>query len=284
MPPGDSNTDPVINLNSNNNLTISSGGILVTPNLGVKYAHIQGGGLTTGGSADLVIQQQNTGAGHLQISSSIYGTGGLTKAGPGQFDLQSDSPYQGVTTVNGGRMLLTGGATGTATVVVNNTGTLLLGANDRINNAATMTLNGGTFSTGGFKEGAATGTSAATAGLGALTLSNSSTLDFGTGHSGSSVLAFAASNAQTWSGTLTLLNFTPGTDFLNFASSTGLTATQLGEISLAGFSATGLDSFGDVNFTAVPEPATVLSGLLLVGAAGWRKRRSLRALFGSRVG
>ena len=118
-------------------------------------------------------------------------------------------------------MLVSGGITGTTNVTINNGGTLLLGANDRINDWATVTLNGGTLNTGGFQEGLATGTATATTGLGALTLSSSSILDFGSGHSGSSVLAFAASNTQTWSGTLTLADFTPGTDELNFASATG---------------------------------------------------------------
>ena len=280
---GDNNSDPTINVNGGNNLTISSGGILVTPNLGVKYAHIQGGGLTTGSSADLVIQQWNTGSGHLQISSSIFGEGGLTKAGPGQFDLQTDSPYTGVTTVNGGTMLVSGGITGTTNVTINNGGTLLLGANDRINDLATVTLNGGTLNTGGFQEGRATGTATATTGLGALTLSSSSILDFGSGHSGSSVLAFAASNTQTWSGTLTLADFTPGTDELNFASATGLTTTQLGEISLTGYTATGLDGFGDVTFSAssVPEPATWAAGFLMLGTLGYSQRRQVRRWLGA---
>ncbi len=274
------NADSTVNLNAGNNLTISSGGILVTPNLGVKYARIQGGGLTTGGSADLVIQQQNTGSGHLQISSSIFGAGGLTKAGPGQFDLLTDSPYQGGTAVNGGTMLVTGGITGTSNVTVNNSGTLLLGANNRVNDAAPVTLNGGTINAGGFKEGNATGAATAVPGLGALTLSSSSTLDFGAGHAGSSVLAFANSAAATWNGTETLLDFTPNTDFLSFGTdNTGLTSQQLSEISLGGFTATGLDSFGDVVFaaTAVPEPATWAGGALLgLAGAGLTLRRRLR--------
>ncbi len=269
-----SNNDPTVNINGSNNLTITSGGILVTPNLGVKYARINGGGLTTGSTADLVVQQNNTGTGHLQINSSIFGAGGLTKAGVGQLDLNGyDATYTGATTVNGGTMLVTAAITSTASVRLNSSGTLLLGANDRINDAATVTLNGGSLNTGGFKEGNSTGTATATTGLGALTLSASSTLDFGSGHSGSSVLAFANSSTQTWNGTLTLADFTPGTDYLNFASSTGLTSTQLGEISLNGFSATGLDSFGNVLFTAVPEPATWAAGALLAGVAAWHFRR-----------
>ena len=277
-----------------NNLTLNSGGILVTNNVGAKYQRIgflntsfvagQGqGGITTAANGDLVINQNNSGTGHLEIYSTIYGSGvNLVKSGVGYFELRGlNASYTGNTVANGGTMKLTAATTGTTGVVVNNSGTLLLGANDRISNTnnatnvqnVPVTLNGGTLNTGGFKEGNATGSATATQGLGALTLSSNSTLDFGLNHAGSSVLAFAASNTQTWSGILTLADFTPGTDFLNFASSTGLTATQLGEISLSGFTATGLDSFGDVLFAPVPEPATWAAGVLMVGVAGWQFRR-----------
>lgn len=274
------NANSTVNINPGNNLTITSGGILVTPNVGVKDAFINGGGLTTTGT-DIVVQQNNIGGGHLQIGSSIYGTGvGLTKSGVGQLDLNGvDASYTGVTTVNGGTLQLMAATTGTSNVTVNNTGTLLLGANDRINHAATVTLNAGTINAGGFKAGNATGTATAVPGLGALTLSYSSTLDFGAGHGGSSVLAFANSAAAVWNGTLTLVDFTPGTDFLSFGTdATGLTAAQWSEISLSGFTATGLDSFGDVIFsgTAVPEPSTWAAGFLMLGVLGYSQRRQAR--------
>ncbi len=279
-----SNSDSNFGIVSGNNLTLNSGGILVTNNVGQKYQRIgflntnftagQGQGTITSAGSDLIINENNSSSGHLEIYSIVTGNIGLTKSGVGYFELRGlDADYTGVTTVNGGTMQLTAATTGTSGVVING-GTLLLGANDRINDAAMVTLNGGTLNTGGFQEGRATGTAAATTGLGALTLSNSSTLDFGSGHSGSSVLAFADSHTQTWNGTLTLADFTVGMDELNFGSNTGLTTTQLAEISLNGFTATGLDSFGDVTFSAVPEPATYLGGLLTVGAAigGWRRR------------
>ena len=280
---------------NNNNLTLVSGGILVTNSVGQKYQRIgflntnfnagEGQGGLTSSATDLVVNQNNSSTGHLEIYAAVFGNIGLTKSGAGYLELRGlDASYTGVTTVNGGTMLLTAATTGTSGLVVNNTGVLQLGANDRISNTnatnvqnVPVTLNSGTINTGGFKEGNSDGANAATQGLGALTLSYSSTLDFGAGHSGSSVLAFAASNTQSWTGTLTLLDFTPGTDFLNFASSTGLTATQLGEISLSGFTVSGLDSFGNLTFTAVPEPATWAVGVLLVGMAGWQfRRRSAR--------
>jgi hypothetical protein len=85
-------------------------------------------------------------------------------------------------------------------MTVNSGGTLLLGANDQINNNATISLGGGAFAKGDFNEGT---TSAI--GVGALTLTASgSHIDFGTGTVGT--LTFASLNASTF--TLTVNNWT----------------------------------------------------------------------------
>ena len=274
------NADSTVNINGVNNLTIASGGILVTPNVGQKYARINGGGLTTSSGADLVIQQNNNGGGRLQIGSSILGVGGLTKAGPGQLELQTDSPYQGVTTVNGGTMQLSGGITGTSNVTLNNSGTLLLAANDRIADAATVTLNGGTLNLGSRSEG-----SAGTSGVGALTLTATSTLDFGPTGS-SNLIQFAGLGTHTTGTLLQVLdwegapNNSNGTDRLLFAgTSTAFTSIySQSEVSFNGASGYGVMDFGGYfevfgGGTPVPEPATWAAGFLTLAAAGWKLRR-----------
>jgi len=170
------------------------------------------------------------------------GTVALTKVGTGTMTLSGNNTYTGATTVNAG--------------------TLALGAANRIANTSALVLAGGTFATGGFSET-----------LGSLTLSAISSIDFG---SGTSALVFAASNGNTWTGTLNLLNFDIGTDSLSFSSIGGLTVSQLGQISLAGFTATGLDASGFVQFSAIPEPSTyaVLAGVLTLGVASFRRRRT----------
>jgi|GEM_PF-2013328 len=169
------------------------------------------------------------------------GTIALTKVGTGTFTLSGNNSYGGPTTINAG--------------------TLALGASERISNFSAMVLGGGTFATGGFSET-----------LNTLTLSSSSSIDFG---SGTSALIFADSSSIGWTGTLTLMNFDVGTDSLNFTSSTGLTGTQLSEISLPGYTASGLDTNGNVTFSAVPEPgamALLVTGMGCVVLFARRKR------------
>ncbi len=157
---------------------------------------------------------------------------------------------------------------------MNSGGTLLLAnssgtsSNDRINNSATMTLNGGIFSTGGLSEHGATNN---TAGMGALTLQSTSTVDMG---SGASIIAFGNSNALTWTGTLNIYNWTGtpqtggGTDELFFGNNaTGLTASQLLQVQFYSGNGTGAYGAGALilangEVVPIPEVRTFLPGLL----------------------
>ena len=277
-----------------NNVTLTSGGILVTNNVAGFYQRIgylnqsyipgQGqGGLTRATAGDLVINQNNSGSGHLEIYSAIFGTGvNLVKSGVGYLELRGlDASYTGNTVINGGTTLLTAATTGTSGVVLN-AGSLQLGNNDRINNAATVTLNGGTLNLNTRSEGAA-----GTNGVGALTLTSTSTLDFGAAGN-ANLIQFAGLGTQTdgtvlqvvnWEGTVGSAN---GTDRLLFAGNTtdftGLYGQN--EVSFNGGVGYGVAQFSGFyevfGVTAVPEPATYLSGLLLAGLTGniLRRRRA----------
>src|SRR5205085_8602607 len=147
----------------------------------------------------------------------------------------------------------------------------LLGASDQINNAAPMTLAGGTFSKGNFSEG-----TASTPGVGALTLTASgSKIDFGTGTVG--VLTFASFTPGSF--TLTIDNWT-GT----IATSGGVTTDRLifasdQTANLNSFSFTGYGP-GATEFSLgggyyeitpvapVPETSTWVAGALTLGVAG----------------
>ncbi|HVZ66561.1 MAG TPA: autotransporter-associated beta strand repeat-containing protein [Lacunisphaera sp.] len=180
------------------------------------------------------------------LSGIISGSGNLAKTGTGNLTLSGANTYLGSTTISGG--------------------TLVLGSGSALTAQSQIILNGGTLSLGTFSPAAFTN---------GLAVSANSFIDFG---GGNDTLAFADSSAATWLGTVTLMNFTVGSDFLRFGSSaSGLSGAELSQISLAGYTVTGLDGSGYVLFnpTAVPEPATyaAILGLAGLALAAWRRRR-----------
>jgi len=257
----------------------------ITINSGAGLTTIDSNLILIGSSQTMTV---NNSAG-LVINGSVGGTIGLTKAGTGTLTLAGTNSYSGTTTINAGTLNAgaAGALGGTSSIVVNSGGTLLLSqsgsaTNDRINNSSTMTLNGGTFNTGGLSEHELSGLTV-TPGIGALTISSNSIIDLGTG---ASVLAFANSSAQTWVGTLSIYNWSGvpvtghGTDQLYFGTdSTGLTADQLSQITF--YSDSGSTLLGSAGYTIgmdgeiapVCEPGTWLAAVLGLGGLGVTQRR-----------
>ena len=161
------------------------------------------------------------------VTGAISGPGGVTAAGTGTVVLAAANTYTGLTTVAAG--------------------TLRLGASDRIADTSPLRFTGGTFDTAGYSET-----------LGSLDVDGAAVIDFG---NGSSVLRFAASSGQTWSGTLTVRNwsgssFGNGADRLYVGTSTnGLTAAQLAKITVRAGRKTLQLSTGEV----VPAPQGTLA-------------------------
>jgi autotransporter-associated beta strand protein len=283
--------DPVaVTISGTHTLSIAGTGATtgITINNGAGLTTISSN-LTLSGSSQTIAVNNTAG---LLITGGVGGTIGLTKTGSGMLTLAGTTTYTGATTINAGT--LTAGAAGalggTSNIVVNTGGTLLLSGSattDRINNSSTMTLNGGTFNTGGFSEHNLSAT-VVTSGMGALTLSSNSIIDLG---AGASIIAFANSSAQTWLGTLSIYNWTGtpvaggGTDQLYFGTdSTGLTMPQLSQISF--YSDSGTTFLGTGGFTIgmdgelgpVPEPSTWVAAALAFGYIGFTQRRRLRKL------
>ncbi|MGI8435496.1 MAG: autotransporter-associated beta strand repeat-containing protein [Chthoniobacterales bacterium] len=236
-------------------------------------------GTITGSGSGLTL----AGAANGSISSIIgTGTGSLTKNGSGTWSLLGANTLTGNVTISAGTLTLaatSGSALGaTNAITVNSGGTLLLGANNQINNAASITLAGGTFAKGNFNEGGA-----AAPGVGALTLAaTGSILDFGTGTVG--VLEFASFTANglllainNWTGLANTVG-SGSTDRLIFGSDQ---SANLGGFSFSGYSgatqfALGGGYFEIVPTSPVPEPATYFGGLLTLLALAYTQRHRLK--------
>jgi autotransporter-associated beta strand protein len=213
----------------------------------------------------------------------ISGTGTLNKTGTGTMVLSGANTYSGATTVSTGTLTLSTGSGsalgGTSSVTVNSSGTLMLGAGNQINNAATMTLNGGTLALNGKSEGAA-----GTTGVGALTLTATSTIDFAIGTT-SSIIQFAGLGTHTASTLLQVTNWngTPatggGTERLLFAGTTTSFTSLYGQSDVTFNGAAGYDAVqfaGYYEITAVPEPATWLTAAFALATGAFHQRRRLR--------
>jgi fibronectin-binding autotransporter adhesin len=195
----------------------------------------------------------------------------LTKVGAGVETLSGLNVYSGPTRVDGGTLLVSGSINGTSSIAVNGA-RVELGASNSLSDFAPLSLTSATLATAGFSDS-----------VGQLTLATA-TLDLGTG---ASVLQFSSSSAQTWTGILSITNWSGsptggGTDQVYFGSfSSGLTPAQVAEVRFvdpAGFDpgtyAAQILPTGEI--TAVPEPGAALSLLggfgCLVGLGRFRRR------------
>lgn len=192
----------------------------------------------------------------------------------GSFDVSNGSEATLTGTLSAGSISATGSFTQGAGATQGNTdgsGTIILGADSRIADATPITLGGGTLRTNGFDEGTST-----TAGLGALTLTANSILDF-----------------SSTGGLLHFSGFIPGTSTLqiwNWDSSDQLYfSPQLDEAQLAqivfysdnGLSLLGNAGIGSSGIVPVPEPGTIFGAIALVGLVSWRERRRIGAVLQS---
>ena len=242
----------------------------------------------------------------------------VTKVGTDTQTFTGANTYTGATTVNGGTLSLAragtaGSATGgtlaasTTGLNVNTGGTLLVAASNAVGNTTPVNLGGGMLSVaGGVNQGAGTHTdggvvsgntttggtvsvmgATSTLGLGALTLSTNSTLNFTGG--GVSTLVFTSFNPSASNFTLNVTGYmttvvqgsgssgTDGTDD-RIIFDQALTTAQLADITFYGnpdATQVQLDGGFYEVIGAVPEPSTWVSGLVAVGMVGFQLRRRM---------
>lgn len=247
------------------------------------------GGTVSNSSATASTLTVGSGNNSGSYAGSVSNTGAIavTKVGTGTETLTGNNNYTGQTTINtnGGTLEIkndssttSGRLSGTSSVMVNSGGSLLLsgaGNADRVRNAAGITLNGGTIAKGaGVNEG-----STSSFGLGALTLSANSVLDY-----------------MLSSGTLSFASFSPGSNILSIINYVGTgspqgsdqlifnqnESTRLSDFNFgfgAGVNVAQFDlgnGFWEVYSTQpIPEPGTWMAAALALGAIGYSQRRRL---------
>src|SRR5262249_38216699 len=148
---------------------------------------------------------------------------GLNKIGSGVQTLTGANTYFGSTTLS--------------------QGTLALGVAHSIDSSPSVVVAGGTLGTRGFSQFNGSTT---------LTLQSSGHVDLGLGgQPGEGTVQFGASSTTnqgiTWTGTLTIDNWTPGIDhlFIGFDSA-GLDPSQVGQVTFANFGAAQITSLGEL--------------------------------------
>jgi len=266
-----------------NNLTVS-GGTFDLQTFGETVANITllNGSIAGTGTGTLTGSAFTVQSG--TVSAILAGSGAsMTKSTTGTVTLTGVNTFTGATTINGGTLIVAsgpGGALGaTSGVLVNWGGTLMLGAGNQINDAATITLAGGTFDRGNFSEGSDTAV-----GMGELILTASgSVLDFGNGSIGT--LTFASFNPGAFSLTVSDRTGTPGVAGTGLSDRLIFNTDQTANLSSFFFNGYGaganqidlLNGFYEITpFSPVPEPSTYIAAVFVLATVGFRHVCRLR--------
>ncbi|MFL6414429.1 MAG: hypothetical protein ACJ74Y_02025 [Bryobacteraceae bacterium] len=238
------------------------------------------------------------GDGHaVTFNGAVSGAGkGLSVSGTNTVTLAAANSFSGGTDISGGKIVAaSSGALGQSNgIVVTNSGSLIITGNgnlNRINDAAPISL-AGTLARAGsgvVSEGSGASVSGgmvsgmSTSGIGALTLTANSTIDFGSGGVGTFTISSFNANGHT----LSILNWTSSASaFTGQSGHDGvddrLIFSQDESGNLQYFDFNGLAAMqipldgGFYEIVAVPEPATYFAGLLTAVAVALARNRRNR--------
>jgi Passenger-associated-transport-repeat len=256
--------------------------------LGASNVLADTGAVTVGGGTFDIGANSDTVGTVTLTSGNINGSGGTLTGS--SYGVQSGSisaklgGSAALTKSMAGTVILTGANTYTGGTNVNE-GILQLDASNVLPDTGTVTLAGGNLRLNGVQEG-----TTGAAGAGALDLTSNSIIDLAS----TSLIHFLASGGQSWSGTLSIYNWsgTPvtggGAEQILFGTNTStasLTQAQLDQISFYSGSGTGFLGTGswatvgngEIVPTAIPEPGTWLAGgLIAVSLLITQRRRFIR--------
>jgi len=259
-------TAVVLNLATAVDTTVGSlSGTKATPSSGTNTSTINNGG----SGRNFIVNQTADGT----YDGVIAGAGSFTlgSLSTNKLTLTGANTYSGTTTISAGTLAANAANAlgGTMTVTVTG-GSLLIGANEAINNDAEVVLSGT-----GSSIVMGDGGSAMTQHVGALTLNANSTLDFGT-NAGGNTLWFTGTFTGT-SGQLTVgSNWTYGTDHLVFTSDP---TANLSYFTFSNGFVPSVQSYSTgFEIIAIPEPGTILAGALLLGGLFFFERKRIKRL------
>jgi autotransporter-associated beta strand protein len=248
-------------LNNDDNVQTFNVPIKLTSNSGIAGA---AAAMVFNAAAGDLIFNGNNNAPATPWTINLNGASNLTFSGAANITIGSSGAGQIVNTnvgtfsglIKNGAGTLTLGGTNANTFVgtnVINAGMVLAAKVDAFGAGNALVFAGGTFNSGGLNQA-----------FGTLDLRGNVTLDLG---AGSSAVTFADSSAFDWSTfTLTIANWTEGSDSVRFGNNANaLTATQVEHI-FFGVSPAQIDSNGFLTPLLVPEPSSV--ALSLIGGFG----------------
>lgn len=240
-------------------------------------------------NGDVTLTSSAPASNPLTFTNKITGTGNVVKTGAGVVSFTGANDYTGGTTINAGTLSAGVGAlVSTSSVTVNSGGTLLLSGNGRhMGNATEVRLAGGTFNTGGFSE--------PTGGqnIGALTLTLTSTIDFGS--SNTSILQFGGVGSQTEGQVLQIINWNGvagvggsgdrllfdglAADFTSRYSQNEVSFNNTSGYSIVQYDVLSGNPYYEITqLTPVPEPSTWAAGALALASLAFARRRRCFAL------
>ncbi len=281
-------TSSALGANSAVTLANVAGAALDLNGFDTQIGSLSGGGSTGGnvltGAATLVVGADNTSP--AAFAGGLSGPGNLRKIGTGTLTLSGSDTHTGNTTVSAGTLLVNGTQSGTGAFSVSNSGSVLGGTGSIA--AAVSVSGGGTLNPGNNVGVGGASSTVGTLSVGALTLSNNVSAIFDVNSATLYDRLLASGGIDFNRGTLTL-NVNPNAMFAAgqvlhlFHTDDRLRGTFAG-IDNGGFYNFGGSLFQamytptDFNLVVVPEPATWLGGMLLLGMAGVGARRRFSKL------